>query len=86
VGADPQGPGGPAPLARAPAAYFDGLIRDAPLDVLAIEQRHVNLLRELPEIHDDPFDRMLVAQPLADDVDLVSGDERIRRCPVRTIW
>ena len=32
------------------AAYFDGLIRDAPFEVLAIEQRHVNLLQELPEI------------------------------------
>ena len=73
-------------LPEPPAAYFDGLIRDAPFEVLAIEQRHVNLLQELPEIHDDPFDRMLVAQALADDLDLVSGDERIRRYPVRTIW
>ena len=55
-------------LPEPPAAYFDGLIRDAPFEVLAIEQRHVNLLQELPEIHDDPFDRMLVAQALADDL------------------
>ena len=54
--------------------------------MLPVEQRHVAVLQELPEIHDDPFDRMLVAQALVDDLDLVSGDERIRRYPVRTVW
>ena len=35
-------------LPEPPAAYFDGMIRDAPFEVLAIEQRHVNLLHESP--------------------------------------
>jgi len=73
-------------LPEPPAAYFEGLIRDARFEVLPVEQRHVAVLQELPEIHDDPFDRMLVAQALVDDLDLVSGDERIRRYPVRTVW
>lgn len=68
------------------ASYLDGLVRDARLEVLPIEQRHVAALSELPGIHDDPFDRMLVAQAIVDDLDLVSGDERIRSYPVRTIW
>jgi PIN domain nuclease of toxin-antitoxin system len=73
-------------LPEPPAAYFEGLIRDAHLEVLPVELRHVAALQELPEIHDDPFDRMLVAQALVDDLDLVTGDERIRRYPVRTLW
>jgi len=73
-------------LPEAPGPYFDGLIRDGRFEVLAVEQRHVAALPELPSIHDDPFDRMLVAQALVEDLDLVSGDERIRRYPVRTIW
>jgi PIN domain nuclease of toxin-antitoxin system len=73
-------------LPEAPTPYFDGLIRDGRFEVLPVEQRHVAALPELPAIHDDPFDRMLVAQALVDDIDLVSGDERIRRYPVRTIW
>ena len=73
-------------LPEPPASYFEGLIRDARFEVLPVEQRHVAALQELPGIHDDPFDRMLVAQALVDDLDLVSGDERIRRYPVRTIW
>ena len=73
-------------LPEPPAAYFDGLVRDFGLDLLAVRQGHVAALPELPEIHEDPFDRMLVAQALAEDLDLVTGDERIRRYPVRTIW
>jgi PIN domain nuclease of toxin-antitoxin system len=73
-------------LPESPAAYFDGLVRDFGLDLLAVQQGHVAALPELPEIHEDPFDRMLVAQALVEDLDLVTGDERIRRYPVRTIW
>jgi PIN domain nuclease of toxin-antitoxin system len=73
-------------LPEAPALYFDGLVRDARFEVLPVEQRHVAALPDLPAIHDDPFDRMLIAQALVDDLDLVSGDEAIRRYPVRTIW
>ncbi|HET7237091.1 MAG TPA: type II toxin-antitoxin system VapC family toxin [Actinomycetota bacterium] len=73
-------------LPDSPAAYFDGLVRDARFELLPVEQRHVAALPELPQIHDDPFDRMLVAQALVEDLDLVTGDERIRRYPIRTIW
>jgi PIN domain nuclease of toxin-antitoxin system len=73
-------------LPEAPGPYFDGLVRDGRFEVLAVEQRHVAALPELPAIHDDPFDRMLIAQAVVEDLDLVSGDERIRRYPVRTIW
>lgn len=72
----------PAP----PAEHFAEHIERFRADLLAIHQRHVAALPELPAIHFDPFDRMLVAQALVEDLDLVTGDERIRRYPVRTIW
>lgn len=73
-------------LPEPPATYFDGLLRDFGYELLPVHQRHVAALPELPAIHADPFDRMLVAQALVEDLDLVTGDERIRRYPVRTIW
>lgn len=73
-------------LPEGPADYFEALVRDLRFEVLPVEQRHVAALSELPDIHDDPFDRMLVAQALVEDLELVSGDERIRRYPVRTLW
>jgi len=78
--------GGRLRLPEPPAAFFEALVGDVRFEVLPIEQRHVRALAELPDIHDDPFDRMLVAQALLEDLDLVTGDERIRSYPVRTIW
>jgi PIN domain nuclease of toxin-antitoxin system len=40
----------------------------------------------LPSYHRDPFDRMLVAQALVDGVPIVTGDPRIGRYGVQTIW
>ena len=41
---------------------------------------------ELPPIHTDPFDRILIAQALELDLTLITADKIIRRYPVRTFW
>jgi PIN domain nuclease of toxin-antitoxin system len=69
-----------------PAEHFAEHIDEFGYELLPIHQRHVAALPELPAIHDDPFDRMLVAQALVEDLELVTGDEWMRRYPVRTIW
>jgi PIN domain nuclease of toxin-antitoxin system len=53
---------------------------------LAITIRHTFGLTSLPELHRDPFDRILVAQALAEEMKLVSGDRQIQAYPVSTIW
>jgi PIN domain nuclease of toxin-antitoxin system len=40
----------------------------------------------LPMLHRDPFDRILIAQAIAEGLDLVTNDEPISDYPVRTIW
>ncbi len=45
-----------------------------------------SLLADLPDIHGDPFDRMLVAQALFHNLTLVTGDRAVRRYPVDTLW
>lgn len=41
---------------------------------------------ELPDIHRDPVDRMLIAHAIANGLTLVTADRDIRRYPVETIW
>ena len=53
---------------------------------LSITMRHTFELEALPDLHRDPFDRMLVAQSLAEDMPLVTGDHAIHAYPVSTIW
>ena len=35
----------------------------------------------LPDLHRDPFDRMLVSQGLVEDLTLVSGDDQVAQYP-----
>ena len=41
---------------------------------------------ELPDLHRDPFDRLLVAQAMARDLTIATPDEAVRAYPVPTIW
>ena len=53
---------------------------------LAIERRHVDGILALPDHHRDPFDRLLIAQALAEGLTLVSGDAQMRRYPLPVLW
>jgi PIN domain nuclease of toxin-antitoxin system len=52
---------------------------------LAISFEHALALRDLPRYHNDPFDRMLVAQAQCEGLILVTADPAIARYDVRTI-
>lgn len=52
---------------------------------LAITGRHALEAGALPRHHDDPFDRMLVAQALTDDLVLVTRDRAIESYEARTL-
>jgi hypothetical protein len=41
---------------------------------------------ELPALHKDPFDRILIAQAKAEGVGLVTSDGALSDYPVQTIW
>jgi PIN domain nuclease of toxin-antitoxin system len=46
---------------------------------LGIRQEHVSELHSLPPIHKDPFDRMLIAQAIVEELDMATTDEEILR-------
>lgn len=52
---------------------------------LPIELQHALRVTTLPMIHRDPFDRMLVAQALSEDLTLVTADANLMRYPVATL-
>jgi PIN domain nuclease of toxin-antitoxin system len=52
---------------------------------LPVRVRHVRALRSLPEVHRDPFDRMLVAQAMVENLAIVTSDDKIRAYAARTI-
>jgi len=52
---------------------------------LPLANRHALELTTLPLLHRDPFDRMLVAQCIADDLVLITADQRLASYPITTL-
>ena len=50
-----------------------------------IEEATLQLFR-LPELHRDPFDRMLVAQAAAEGLTLVTHDQKLKAYDVPILW
>ncbi len=48
---------------------------------LSITSLHAMSVRDLPEIHKDPFDRLLLAQAMREDLTLVTADEILATYP-----
>lgn len=55
----------------------------ARLDIDEAAALHV---AKLPDLHRDPFDRILVAQALLGGLVLVTPDEALRQYPAPTLW
>jgi PIN domain nuclease of toxin-antitoxin system len=56
------------------------------LQHLPLTFRHGMILETLPNHHLDPFDRMLVAQALCENLIVVSHDKKLEPYPVRMVW
>jgi PIN domain nuclease of toxin-antitoxin system len=57
-----------------PVAWWQRHVTRASVEVLPVRVAHVDRLDELAEWHRDPFDRMLVAQALVENLTLASKD------------
>jgi len=54
--------------------------------VLPIKSAHLCALDTLPMIHREPFDRLLVATALAEEMRLITADENIAQYNVPQLW
>jgi PIN domain nuclease of toxin-antitoxin system len=54
--------------------------------ILPIQEPHLNRLIRLPFLHRDPFDRLLIATAVAEDMTLLSADENIHQYDIPWAW
>ena len=54
--------------------------------ILAIEVQHALYVAQLPTLHRDPFDRLLIAQARVEGLILLSTDPLVRQYQVPTLW
>jgi PIN domain nuclease of toxin-antitoxin system len=76
---------GKLPLPQPPENYLPVQRERHQISSLGLDEASVAQLVNLPSIHRDPFDRMLVCQALAHELTLISVDEAIANYPVSMI-
>jgi len=69
------------------AAETRQAIRDLRLQVIPFEPEHALRLYGLPRHHRDPFDRMLIATALVEEIPLIGSDRLFKKYKgVKVIW
>lgn len=70
------------PLGELVATQCEAMV----VSILDVRREHALAVESLPFHHRDPFDRLLVAQALSEDLAIVSGDAAFDRYPVERVW
>jgi PIN domain nuclease of toxin-antitoxin system len=61
-------------------------VEDSGFEKLQISFSHAEAAAALPPHHGDPFDRMLVAQAVSEDLTLVTHDQMLEAYEVSILW
>lgn len=69
-----------------PVPWWEKYVEGRGIATLSIRTRHVIALGSLPEIHRDPFDRILIAQSRTEKMPLVSKDMQLANYGIEVIW
>jgi PIN domain nuclease of toxin-antitoxin system len=72
-------------LALPAAQWLPTRMAENDINPLAITHEHALAAAGLPRHHEDPFDRMLIAQVFTEDLKIVTADAQFERYNVRLI-
>ncbi|MBU1262349.1 type II toxin-antitoxin system VapC family toxin [bacterium] len=56
------------------------------IKLLHIAPEYLDVLRTLPFYHKDPFDRLIIAQSMSEDIPVLSRDEAFDDYAIRRFW
>ena len=73
-------------LPQSPDLYVPRVRKAHQIESLPFSEEAALGLIRLPAIHKDPFDRMLIAQAIAEGMTLVTPDPLVTQYAVRTLW
>jgi len=68
--------------------FVDECLKRQMFQILPIEPKHTSHVASLsfPPGHKDPFDRLLIAQAIVEDIPIIGVDAAFDAYPVRRIW
>lgn len=77
---------GKLPEAASIVGSFDDVLAAHRFQPLSVSMPHAQLAGNLEGVHKDPFDRMLIAQALLENLTLVSNEARFDVFGVSRVW
>ena len=66
--------------------FIDSQLNTNRFQLLNINISHLKRVAELPLMHRDPFDRLLIAQSQAEDLPIITSDSAFDSYPIQRIW
>ena len=71
------------------SSSFDDLlntVNDYDYNILQIKHEYLRIYYNLPLLHRDPFDRLLISTAISENLTLITKDENIQKYDVPWIW
>ena len=65
---------------------FFSAINENPIEIIPVLPGHVEKVEELPYIHSDPFDRIIISTAMCEDMAILTADENIHKYDVKCVW
>ena len=69
-----------------PVNHIPSLADRSGLSALPLNNAAIFMLPKLPDLHRDPFDRLLICEAIQQGCPLVTPDQIICRYPVKVLW
>ena len=66
--------------------FIDGQLRTNRFQLLIISISHLKRVHDLPLHHRDPFDRLLIAQSLVDNIPVITSDAAFDSYEIQRVW
>ena len=67
-------------------AYFRDECREQGIQIVPLKVDHIIRAESLPLHHRDPFDRLLIAQALEENLAVLTNDALFKTYPIKVLW
>jgi len=65
---------------------FYNLLYDIDIDILNIVPHHASGVENLPLIHTDPFDRLIISTAIFEELIILTNDDNIIKYDIQYLW
>lgn len=73
-------------ILQTPFPQIEKKINENDFQILPVSFGHTQVLTTLPHFHKDPFDRMIIAQSITEDLTVISKDKNFSLYPIKLLW